>query len=263
MFKFRTKQLLLLLVMTWFLYASALGQTTEFNQISNEIQFTRSITDKLATELVINGDYSETPQESRIMQTNIQRGAVFFGHYQYSPRWKLSSFIAYYNNKDVPDLGQYNAKEWRFGLQGIYYIKKVGYTLSTRGRAELRYLQNEEGIYEDIFRYRQMIKLIQPLNAKVLRQGVFYFITSEEVILRSTAKATGMAHFDRNRLQIGGGYIINDNLQVELSYLNEFVPRDSGDQLYHIAGVSLTINNFLPNLKKKLGQVNLIPQPDE
>jgi hypothetical protein len=240
-----------------------MGQTNEYNQISNEFQFTRTLTDKLATEVAINGDFSETPNESQILKTNIQRGINVYGHYQYSSRWKFSSFVARYYNKDVPDIGQYNANEWRFGLQGIYYIKKVGFTLSTRARAELRFLQNEEGLYEDIYRYRQLIKLMQPLNAKVLRQGVFYTMISEEVIFRSKVNTSGMAHFDRNRLTIGAGYVFTDDLQLELSYTNEYAPRDTGNQLYHIMGATLTINNFVPKVKKKLASMNLLPQSDE
>jgi len=48
-------------------------------------------------------------------------------HYYLSPRWKLSSSLAYYYNKDVPDIGQYFSPEYRFTLQGIYYIHKTGY----------------------------------------------------------------------------------------------------------------------------------------
>jgi len=66
-----------------------------------------------------------------------------------SPRWKLTSGLAYFYNKDVPDIGQYFSPEWRISLQGIYYIHKTGYTLMTRMRGEIRFMMNEVGVYED------------------------------------------------------------------------------------------------------------------
>ncbi len=63
----------------------------------------------------------------------------------------------------------------------------------------------------------------------MLRQGVIYVYASEEIIFRSKAKETGMTYFDRNLFTIGAGYLFTDDLQLELAYVNEFVPRDDGN----------------------------------
>jgi hypothetical protein len=71
-------------------------------------------------------------------------------------------------------------------------------------------------------------------------------------MFKPQAQSSGITIFDRNRFEIGGGYLITDDLQVELSYANEFMPRDEVNEMYHIIQLTLTFNNPLPNLKKTL-----------
>jgi hypothetical protein len=97
-----------------------------------------------------------------------------------------------------------------------------------------------------------MLKFVKPINSQVMRQGVVYFLTAEELLFKPNAKTEGLTFFDRNRFEIGGGFLITDNLQVELAYLNEFVPRDDGNELYNAMEITLTLNNLLPNLKKQI-----------
>jgi hypothetical protein len=227
------------------------AQTTSYTQLANELQFARAINDKWAGELWMGGTFSNTPSEDRVLSTNIQRYFFMWAHYYLSPKWKLSSSFAYYYNKDVPDIGQYFSPEYRLTLQAVYYIHKTGYTLSTRMRGELRYIMNEDGVFEDKYRYRQMLKFVKPLNGLVLRQGVFYFLTTEELLFKPQAKTKGVDFFDRNRFDIGAGYQITDDLAVELAYLNEFVPRDKGNDVYNVLEFTLTFNNLFPNIRKK------------
>ena len=152
------------------------AQNTSYTQWANELQFARAINDKWAAELWLGGTFSSTPTESRVLATNIQRYGFAWAHYFFSPRWKLSSSFAYYYNKDVPDIGQYFSPEYRLTLQGIYYFHKTGYTLLTRMRGEFRYMMNADSIFEDKYRYRQMIKFVKPINSQVFRKG--YFILS-------------------------------------------------------------------------------------
>ncbi|NTW25794.1 MAG: DUF2490 domain-containing protein [Lentimicrobium sp.] len=228
------------------------AQTAEYSQFSSEIQFARAISDKWSGEVDLLGTFSSTPTESRPLKTNVQRGVSIYGHYYYSSRWKFSPFLAYYYNKDVPEIGQYKSPEWRFALQGIYYFHKIGYILSTRMRAEFRYIRNEAGTFEDSYRYRQQIKYVLPINSQMLRKGVFYMLASEEIAIRSVAKTTGMTYFDRNLFSMGVGYLITDDFQVELAYTNEFVPRDEENQVYNVMGLTITFNNPIPNLKKTI-----------
>lgn len=228
------------------------GQTTTYNQFWNEIQFNRTINEKWSTELNLGAVYSSTESSSNIFQQNTQRSARVWGHYYFSPRWKFSSFLAYNYNKDVPEIGQFKSPEVRFALQGIYYFHKIGYTLSTRMRMELRHMRNEDGDYDNVLRYRQQIKYIQPINSKVLRAGVVYGVASDELFFKSGTKVTGLSFFDRNRLNIGAGYLYSDDIQIEITYANEYLPRDEGNQIVNAASLTVTFNNLFKNLNKKL-----------
>ncbi|KAF2510724.1 DUF2490 domain-containing protein [Flavobacterium zhairuonense] len=228
------------------------SQTTTYNQFWNEIQFNRTISEKWSAELNIGSTYSSTESSPNLFEQNIQRVLRGWGHYYLTPRWKLSSFLAYYNNKDVPEIGQFKSPEWRFAVQGIYYFHKTGYTLSTRMRLELRHMKNQNDDYDNVIRYRQQIKYLQPINSKVLRQGVVYAIASDELYFKSGAKVTGESFFDRNRFNIGAGYLFADDIQFELTYANEFLPRSDGNQTVNAASVTVTFNNLFKNLNKKL-----------
>jgi hypothetical protein len=244
------RKVILLLFLLFSVTAKA--QTTSYTQLANELQFARSISDKWAAELWLGGTFSNTPSNEKVLSTNIQRYFFIWAHYYYSPRWKFSSSFAYYYNKDVPDIGQYLSPEYRLTLQGLYYIHKTGYTLATRMRLDLRYMMNADGEFDFKYRYRQMIKFVKPINSNVLRKGVFYFLTTEELLLKPQAKTKGVNFFDRNRFDIGLGYQITDDLAVELAYLNEFVPRDGGNEIYNIMEFTLTFNNLFPKIKEKI-----------
>lgn len=252
---------LLVLIVFNFSLCSTNAQTTVYNQLNPEFQFNRAISDKWALELDLGYTFSNTPEENNILKTLIQGYSMFWGHFFASPRWKLSSSLFYYYNHDVPEIGQYDNQEWRFGLQGIYYINKIKFTLSTRLRMEARFMTNESGVYEDSYRYRQMLKYVKPLNSQVLRQGVFYAVASEELFFRTISKSTGCKYFDRNMFAFGGGYLITDDFQVELTYTHEFIPRDSGNTLNNLVTFTITTNNMAPKIRKKI--TDLFMQPDE
>jgi hypothetical protein len=231
---------------------SLIAQKVSYNQLSNEYQFARSLGRKWAGEVWFGTTFSSTPNESRVLKTNVQRYFFVWGHYHLAPRWKLSAALAYYYNKDVPDIGQYYSPEWRFTLQGTYFFHKVRYALSTRSRIELRYIMNADSVFQFKYRYRQLLKFMIPINSRVFRKGVFYVKATEELLFKPDAKTTGVTFFDRNRFEIGGGYFILDDIQVELTYANEFLPRDDENEMYNILNLTLTFNNLIPTLKKKI-----------
>jgi len=239
-------------IATFLIMGIGYSQTKTYGQSWNEIQFNRTINAKWSTEINLGSSYSSTETSSNIFQNNIQRSFRGWGHYYLSPRWKLSTFLAYYDNKDVPEIGQFKSPEWRFALQGIYYFHKTGYTLSTKMRIELRHMKNGDDDFENVLRYRQQIKYIQPINSKVLREGVIYAVASDELFFKSETKVTGLSFFDRNRLILGAGYLFTDDIQVELAYANEYLPRDNENQIVNAASLTLTFNNLFKNLNKKL-----------
>jgi hypothetical protein len=221
-----------------------------YTQIWSEIDLLSAINDKWSGELDLGGSYSNTPSEDRILKTNTERHIVAWAHYQFSSRWIFSSFLGYYHNKDVPEIGQYEAPEWRFALQARYYFHKTGYTLYTDGRTELRSVADEEGDFETWYRYHQKLKFLKPLNSQVLRKGVLFLYASDEIIFRSLAKEEGLKYFDCNLFTLGAGYLITDDIQVELAYVNLFLPRDGENIIYNAASLTFTFNNLFRKLGK-------------
>ena len=55
-------------------------------------------------------------------------------------------------------------------------------------KIELRHMRNGDNEYEDVLRYCQQIKYIKPINSKVLREGVLYVVTSDQLYLKSGTK---------------------------------------------------------------------------
>jgi hypothetical protein len=238
------------------------GAQTKYFQFTNEVDLVSTINEKWSAELDIANTFSSTPLESNVFKTKVQTNAIGWAHFQFSPRWKFSSFLAYFSNKEVPEIGQYDAPEWRLAMQAKYYFHKVKFTLNTDMRAELRFIADEEGVFEEIYRYRQKLKFLKPLNSQMLRQGVFYLFASEEIIFRSKAKETGMTYFDRNLFSVAAGYLITDDLQIEIAYVNEFLPRDDGNLIYNVVSVTLTVNNLVRKVGKLIaGEPK--EQPDE
>ena len=238
------------------------AQTT-YTQFWNEVDLVRAINDRWVAEIDLAATFSNTPSEPRILKTNIQRNIMAWAHCQVSPRWKLSSFLAYYRNKDVPEIGQYKAPEWRFAVQGRYYFHKIKYTLNTDMRAEVRFVADQEGIFEDIYRYNQKFNYIQPLNSQILRGGVVYILASEEIILRSKPKETGLRYFDCNIFTAGAGYLITNDLQIELVYANVFIPRDDHNEIDNAISITLTVNNLLKKVGKLISGKPIEPTPEE
>jgi hypothetical protein len=246
------KILVIILLFIFELTSSIKAQSTSYSQFWNEIQFARPINNKWSAEINIGSTFSSTDSSSRVFQNLIQRMGRIGIHHYYSPRWKFSTYLAYYIDKDVPEIGQYETPEYRLSLQSVYYIHKINYTLTTQMRVELRLLKNPEGDFEDIYRYRQNIKFLKPVNSKILRQGVFYVLAMDEIYLKSEAKSTGVNFFDRNQLSLGGGYMLTDDIQLELLLVNEFMPRDDADKFVNALSFTLTFNNLISNVKESL-----------
>lgn len=228
------------------------GQHTTYNQFWNEFQFTRPLKGKWALEFNLGQTWTSAPNEKNFFHTNSQLYLRAWVHYYASPRWKFSFFYSYFYNKEVPEINQSKLPELRAAYQAIYFIKKIGYTLSTRMRLEDRHILDSNNVYEASYRYRQQIKLVYPFNSKIIRKKTIYGFTSDELFLKTGAKLTGSQTFDRNRFTIGAGYSITDDFQIEVSYANEYLPRTGGNEIYNALQINIMFNNFIPTIKKTI-----------
>ncbi len=254
---------ILLLFLLCLLAPITQAQTTSYFQFWNEFALTRPLGTRWSAELNLGDTWSSSPNEHKdIFSYNAQLYARGWAHYYFNSRWKFSAFAAYYYNRDVPEIDQNKLPEIRLALQGTYYFHKVGYTLLSRTRIEDRNLDADED-FQTVFRFREQIKLLYPINSMIIRKGVFFAILSEEIYLKTKSDVTGSQFFDRNRLTAGLGYSFTDDLQMELTYANEFLPRGSRKEVYNAIQLNITFNNLFPHLKRFAEEHHLLPGSEE
>lgn len=236
--------------------------TTHYAQFWNEIQFTRALQGKWSLEFNFGNTWTSKANESNLFYKKSQLYTRLWAHYYASPRWKLSLFLAYFYNKNVPEITQTKNSEIRFALQAIYFFHKIDYTLSTRVRVEDRSIENNDGYMETVFRFRWQGKLVVPFNGKFIHAGTIYGLMSDEIFFKTESNVSGSSIFDRNRFTIGAGYSFTDDIVVEVTYANEYLPRATNTDLINAAQVTLGFNNLFANLKNKKKKQAEVNQPD-
>ncbi|CAN1557878.1 Protein of unknown function DUF2490 [Flavobacteriaceae bacterium] len=238
-----------------FLGIQSFAQIEHENQFTNEYQFNRVIGKKTAVELNIGHDYTSGVNETNPFYKNSQLSGHLWIHYFASKKWKISGSLAYIYNKDVPEITNKKSSEIRFSAQGIYYLIKKEYVLTNRFRIEDRILGDENSTLDIVFRFREMVKLVYPISIIKFGKGSIYSIASEEVILKTKGSTTGEGFFDRNRLTAGLGYSFSDTVQFELTYVNEYLPRNTKDKMFNTISTTLIFNDLISVLRKKNGNI--------
>lgn len=224
------------------------AQTQSYNQANNEIDFNHDLSQKWSLEFNVGQSWTTKPGHSSLFSSLAQLYGRAWVHYNPNDKWKLSFFYAYYYNKYVPEIDQRKAPEWRSAVQAIYYIKRKRLILTTRWRIEDRHIQNVDTVYEAVDRLRGQIKAVYPINGSVIAKGVFYGIASEELFFKTSSKVSGSGLFDRNRVTAAIGFGVTNNLQIELGYSNEYLPRPGENQNYNAIQCNLVFNNLIPRI---------------
>jgi hypothetical protein len=229
------------------------AQSTSTTQFSSELRFARTLAKRWSGELSFTNLWIQSPPADGLFDKYSQWSLGGWGHNYISNKWRLSLGFFYYHKIESGEPAQIKSNELRLSGQGIYYIKKIGYTITNRSRLEWRNIQNSEGDYNSVLRLREQVKLVVPINAKSIRQGVIYGFGSEEVFLKTPSDVSGDEIFDRNRFDIGIGYAITNDVNVELYYANEFLPRET-NQINSIINLDFSFRNLISNLKKRFFQ---------
>lgn len=180
---------------------------------------------------------------------------IYFGNKQFSPKWNLHHEVQYRNYNAIGDLEQlllrtgfgYNLSESTNVLLGYGYIlsenyiddtdekvsinehriyqqfiskhKVIGISMQHRYRFEQRFIKDDFKL-----RFRYFLGLNVPLSKN--ESNKYYLSAYNEIFLN-----TKTAIFDRNRLYGGVGYKINQNIKVEVGYMNQFFETSGRDQL--------------------------------
>ena len=249
--KFFTLSARTLFLLFFFIFNTSFSQTDTENQFSNEFQTNSNVGKKTAIEYNFGQAFTSGTVETNPFYKNSQLYLRSWLHHYTSDKWKLSGFVAYYFNKDVPEISQNRVPEIRFAVQGTYYFLKGDNTLTNRIRIEDRIFI--EDTFEVVFRFREALKFVFPISKIKSGNGYTYGIASDEVFFKTTGNVTGGQHFDRNRLTLGFGYNLSDTIQFEIAYQNEYLPRPTNDQMFHVISTTIIFNDLISSIKKQTG----------
>lgn len=230
---------------------SVQGQKEVLNQFWNEYAFTHNLSENWVAEVDAGLTTSGVPEQNNIFYGFTQYSARAWIHYYPGDRWKLSFFYAYYYNKNVPELNQNQAPEYRFAIQATYSLFKHGrININLRARFEDRNIENEAGIFEAVERLRFQGRAVCPINNSKIKEKTIYGFISDEIYFKSKSEISGSEFFDRNRALIGLGYKASKKIQVEVSYANEYLPRSAADKFYNALQVNITFENIFSDVFK-------------
>ena len=93
-----------------------------------------------------------------------------------------------------------------------------------------------------------------PISIIKFGKGSLYGIASEEVVFKTNGSTTGDLFFDRT-VTFGFGYSFSDAFQFELTYVNQYLPRDTNDKMYNTISTTLIFNDLISILRKKNGSI--------
>jgi hypothetical protein len=236
------------------------AQSTSSAQFSNELRFSRAIAQRWTGELTFTISGCNT-SASGLFDSYSQWALGGWGHNYLAPKWRLSLGLQYYKKIEQDEPSQLKSNEFRVSGQTNFYLKKIGYTVTSRSRLEWLLIENTDGNYNSVIRLREQLKLIVPINGKSIRKGIFYGFGSEEIFFKTPSDIRGDEIFDRNRFEIGGGYAVTNDMSIELYYIHEFLPRET-NETNHIINLDFIFQKPDQQYSEKLSQ----PQeslPDE
>ncbi|PIF34500.1 uncharacterized protein DUF2490 [Flavobacterium sp. 9] len=227
------------------------AQTDKLNQFWNEYDFTKDLSQKWVLQFDAGLVTSSTPEDSDIFHNITQFYIRPWAHYYPSQRWKVSVFYAYYSNQNVPELNQRKAPEFRTAIQATYNLVKLPQIkVNLRARIEDRHIENDDHYLEAVERFRFQIKAVCPVTTFGLKTKAMYVFASDELFFKTKSQVSGPDLFDRNRASLGVGFTLIDNIQLEVAYANEFMPRDPTNKMVNAIQLKGIFNNFFPTLLK-------------
>ncbi len=191
-------------------------------------------------------------------QSKIGNWIGYFGNQKISKKWNFHNEIQYRNYNLLGDINQiliragvgYDlSKNNNNLLLGYAFVQSQSYEIppkkkqSTdenrlfqqflhRNRFKKNYFAHrirlEERFIGDLFkcRLRYLISLNRPINKKELIKRAIYLSSSNEIFLNDRGDT-----FDRNRLAIGMGYVINQYTRIETGFMIQFLPGNNQKQI--------------------------------
>lgn len=193
--------------------------------------------------------------------SNFGNWLIYIGNKKINTKWNVHNEVQYRNYNAIGDLEQlllrtglgYTFNEGKNNvLLGYGYILSENYIGNTNNKISI----NEHRIFQQFtskqnigsvklnhrYRFEQRFvasdfkmrfRYFLSLNIPFKESGPFYFSAYNEIFLN-----TESAIFDRNRLYGGLGFQVNENLKLEVGYMNQFFETSGRDQFNIIAFVN-------------------------
>jgi hypothetical protein len=205
------------------------------------------------------------PLFSQGQESNFGNWLIYIGNKKINTKWNIHHEIQYRNYDAIGDLEQlllrtglgYTFNEIKSNvLMGYGYILSENYTGNNNDKTSInehrifqqftskqnigaiqlnhRYRFEQRFVESDFkLRFRYFLGLNIPLINTENDEKRFYLSAYNELFLN-----TKSAVFDRNRVFGGIGYQLNQNIRLEVGYMNQFFERNSRDQFNIITFVN-------------------------
>ena len=167
-------------------------------------------------------------------------------HYYPLKHLRISAFWGLWYNLAIPAAGARKYPELRTAVQANYYVPIRKHLLLNRIRPELREIRNREGRFELVGRVRYELKYQYLLLHDSYDQNSLYLIAQDELFANLGSEVTGTRLFDQNRIFVGFGYGVTDNIAIETGYFNQyqFHAHDPNADMNHAWQLSLIIDGL-------------------
>ena len=216
-------------------------------QLWSEADISGRITKKLLYQFDIQYARQGSSAEINLFKYNSQLTIRPWLHYFVKPTLRLSGFAGIWYNYSILDVGAREYPEWRTAEQITIYSPKNKFTIQNRFRLEERFIKDRTGNFENVLRVRYQLKCVTPITSHTPEtKGASYVVGFDEFFVNGGSNVTGHSLFDQNRIFIGYGYYITDDLVLETGYFNQF-QLESNDKEFdvnHVWQITLYINNF-------------------
>jgi hypothetical protein len=199
---------------------------------------------------IVQGNKSDTSQ-SNFMKYPAYYNFNLWYHYYPTRTMKVSAGTYYGHSFDVDEIGQRLMDEFRLSAVALYNVPARRLYLSHRFALDFRWLQYEEEKNQKI-RFRYRLKAIVPLNKKELVKGALFASANEEIFFSKFNNGNRNQLLEQSRTNIGIGYCLTDNIQIEPNYTLALAPV-FGSGVYSLSNVysiRFTLNNLFGKKEK-------------
>jgi hypothetical protein len=125
---------------------------------------------------------------------------------------------------------QSTTAESRIYQEALFPTQIGRFFLNHRFRYEQRFVENQD--FRTRYRYNLFVNI--PLNNKAFDASTFYLAFYNELFIngqRNIGNGNEVAIFDRNRLYMALGYVINEKLKVQFGIMNQTTNNSGKNQL--------------------------------